>query len=74
MRDNIFDAIFSLLERHENIQDNPEYNSILSFRIKLKIFAVNMLGNKATRPSSVNHTTHTHTHTQKAIHHQGQAS
>ena len=60
VRDNIFDAIFSPSERYQNIQDNPEYNSVLSFRIKLKIFAVNMLGNKARHVSSVNHTTHKH--------------
>ena len=39
----IFEAILSPSERHHNIQDNPEYNSVLPFRIILKIFAVNML-------------------------------
>ena len=29
----------------QNFQDNPEYNSVLPFRIILKIFAVNMLNN-----------------------------
>ena len=39
----IFEAIFSPSERYQNIQDNPEYNSILAFTKILKIFAVNML-------------------------------
>ena len=30
-------------ERYQNIQDNPEYYSVLQFRIILKIFAVNIL-------------------------------
>ena len=43
-----YEALFSRLflapsERNQNIQDNPEYNSVLPFRIILKIFAVNML-------------------------------
>ena len=43
-----YEALFSRLflapsERNQNIQDNPEYNSVLPFRIVLKIFAVNML-------------------------------
>ena len=33
----------TLPERYQNIQENPEYNSVLPFRIILKIFAVNML-------------------------------
>ena len=33
----------ALSERNQNIQDNPEYKSILPFKIILKIFAVNML-------------------------------
>ena len=43
VRDIIFEAILSPPERYQNIQDNPEYNSILTFRIILKIFAVNVL-------------------------------
>ena len=43
VRDVIFEAILSPSERNQNIQDNPEYNSVLSFRIILKIFTVNML-------------------------------
>ena len=43
VRDVIFEAILSPSERYQNIQDNPEYNSVLPFRIILKIFAVNML-------------------------------
>ena len=43
VRDIIFEAILSPSERYQNIQDNPEYNSVLPFRIILKIFAVNML-------------------------------
>ena len=39
----IFEAVLSPSERYQNIQDNPEYNSVLPFRIILKIFAVNML-------------------------------
>ena len=39
----IFEAIISPSERNQNIQDNPEYNSVLPFRIIPKIFAVNML-------------------------------
>ena len=43
-----YEVLFSRLflapsERNQNIQDNPEYNSVLPFRIILKIFAVNML-------------------------------
>ena len=37
------EAILGPSERYQNIQDNPEYNSVLPFRIILKIFAVNML-------------------------------
>ena len=37
------EAILGPTERYQNIQDNPEYNSVLPFRIILKIFAVNML-------------------------------
>ena len=44
--DIIFEAIFSPSERYQNIQDNPEYNSVLPFRIILKIFTVNMLCQK----------------------------
>ena len=40
---DIFEAILSPSERYQNIHDNPEYNSVLPFRIILKIFAVNML-------------------------------
>ena len=40
VQDVIFEAILSPSERYQNIQDNPEYNSVLPFRI---IFAVNML-------------------------------
>ena len=40
VRDIIFEAILSPSERYQN---NPEYNSVLPFRIILKIFAVNML-------------------------------
>ena len=43
MRDVIFEAILSTSERYQNIQDNPEYNSVLPFKIILKNFAVNML-------------------------------
>ena len=43
MRDIIFEAILSPSERYQNIQDNPEYNSVLPYRIILNIFAVNML-------------------------------
>ena len=43
VRDIIFEAILSPSERYQNIEDNPEYNSVLPFRIILKIFAVNML-------------------------------
>ena len=43
VRDIIFEAILSPLERYQNIQGNPEYNSVLPFRIILKNFAVNML-------------------------------
>ena len=38
-----FEAIFSPSERYQDIQDNPEYNSVLPSRIIMKIFAVNML-------------------------------
>ena len=41
--DITFEAILSPSEHYQNIQDNPEYNSVLPFRIILKIFAVNML-------------------------------
>ena len=40
--DVIFEAILTPSERYQNIQDNLEYNSVLPFRIILKIFAVNM--------------------------------
>ena len=43
VRDIIFEAILSPSERYQNIQDNPEYNSVLPYRIILNIFAVNML-------------------------------
>ena len=43
VRGIIFEAILSASERYQNIQDNPEYNSVLPFRIILRIFAVNML-------------------------------
>ena len=43
IRGIIFEAIISPSERNQNVQDNPEYNSVLPFRIILKIFAVNML-------------------------------
>ena len=43
MRDVIFEAILSPSERYQNIQDNPEYNIVLPFRIILKIFTVNVL-------------------------------
>ena len=43
VRGVIFEAILSPSERYQNIQDNPEYNSVWPFRIILKIFAVNML-------------------------------
>ena len=43
VRDIIFKAIFSPSGRYQNIQDNTEYNSVLVFRIILKIFAVSML-------------------------------
>ena len=43
VRGVIFEAILSPSERYQNIQDNLEYNSVLPFRIILKIFAVNML-------------------------------
>ena len=33
VRDIIFEAILSPSERYQNIQDNPEYNSVLPFRI-----------------------------------------
>ena len=42
VRDIIFEAILSPSERYQNIQDNSEYNSVLPFRIILKIFAENM--------------------------------
>ena len=43
-----YETLFSRLflapsERNQNIQDNSEYNSVLPFRIILKIFVVNML-------------------------------
>ena len=40
-----------MLECYQNIQDNREYNSVLPFRIILKIFAVNMLGSLRYRSS-----------------------
>ena len=43
VRGIIFEAILSQSERNQDIQDNPEYNSVLPFSIILKIFAVNML-------------------------------
>ena len=43
LRGIIFEANLSPSERNKNIQVNPEYNSILPFKINLKIFAVNML-------------------------------
>ena len=43
VRDIIFEAILTPSERYQNIQDNLEYNSVLPFRIILKIFAVNKL-------------------------------
>ena len=43
VRDIILQAILGPSEGYQNIQDNPEYNSVLPFRIILKIFAVNML-------------------------------
>ena len=43
VRDIIFEAILSPSEHYQNIQDNPEYNNVLPFRIILKIFAVNVL-------------------------------
>ena len=48
----MYEALFSRLflaqsERNQNIQDNPEYNSVLPIRIILKMFAVNMLKNKS---------------------------
>ena len=43
VRDVIFEAILSPSERYQNIQDNPEYNIVLPFRIILKIFTVNVL-------------------------------
>ena len=46
VRDIIFEAILSPSERYQNIQDNPEYNSVLPFRIIQKISAVNMLYEK----------------------------
>ena len=48
VRDIIFEAFLSPSERNQNIQDNPEYNSVLPFRIILKIFAVNMLSINAS--------------------------
>ena len=41
--DIIFEAILSPSERSQNIQDNPDYNSVLPFRIILKIFTVNIV-------------------------------
>ena len=43
VRDIIFEAIFGPSRRYQNIQVNTEYNSVLLFRIILKIFAVSML-------------------------------
>ena len=43
VRDVIFEAILSPSGRCQNIQDNPEYDWVLPFRIILKILAVNML-------------------------------
>ena len=41
VRDITFKAILSPSERYQNIQDNPENNSVLPFRKILEIFAVN---------------------------------
>lgn len=41
--DIISEVILSLSERCQNTQDKPEYNSMLSFTIIIKIFAVSML-------------------------------
>ena len=38
-----FEAILSPSERYQNIQDDPQHNNVLPFRIILKVFAVNML-------------------------------
>ena len=43
VRDIIFEAILRPPERYQNIQDNPEHNGVLPFRIILRIFVVNML-------------------------------
>ena len=43
VRDIIFEAILNPPGCYQNIQDNPEYDSILTFRIILKMFVVNML-------------------------------
>ena len=48
---DIFEVILSPLECYQNIQDNREYNSVLPFRIILKIFAVNMLASLRYRSS-----------------------
>ena len=54
---HVFEATLSPPQRYQNIQDNPEYNSVLSFKIILKNFAVNMLGFKSSfrwwRPSYI---------------------
>ena len=42
VQDIIFEAILSPSERYQNMQDNPEYNRVLPFRIILKIFYMNM--------------------------------
>ena len=39
----IIEAILCPSERYQTIQDNPEYNSVLPFRIIPNIIAVNML-------------------------------
>ena len=44
----IFEAVLSPSERYHSVQDNPENNSVLPFRIILKIFAVNMLSKYAS--------------------------
>ena len=48
----LFEAILSPSERYQTIQNNHEYNSVLPFRIILKIFAVNMLDSKKTKLGS----------------------
>ena len=48
VRDIIFEPILSPTENCQNIQYNPEYNSVLLLRIIVKIFAVNMLFYRTT--------------------------